>query len=196
MVRHWWCLRREHEGWQRSLAINGLGAVTTLLVAVVIASTKFLAGAWIVVVLIPLLVVMFLGIRHHYQRVERELTTSIPLHQKNFRHRLIVPIASLNSASRYSLAYARSISPHVTAVHVAVDPHEVEMVRSEWECLQKHLDPEGEMQLVVIESPYRSLTHPLLAYIDTVHKLHPDETLTVILPEFVVAHWWEGISLA
>ena len=191
MVRHWWRLRREHEGWQRSLAINGLGAVTTLLVALVIASTKFLAGAWIVVVLIPLLVVMFLGIRHHYQRVERELTTSIPLHQKNFRHHLIVPIASLNSASRYSLAYARSISPHVTAVHVAIDPHEVEMVRSEWERLQKHLDPEGEMQLVVIESPYRSLTHPLLAYIDTVHKLHPDETLTVILPEFVVAHWWE-----
>ena len=191
MVRHWWHLRREHEGWQRSLVINGLGAVTTLLVAVVIASTKFLAGAWIVVVLIPLLVVMFLGIRHHYQRVERELTTSIPLHQKNFRHRLIVPIASLNSASKYSLAYAHSISPHVTAVHVAIDLHEVEMVRSEWERLQKHLDPEGEMQLVVIESPYRSLTHPLLAYIDTVHELHPDETLTVILPEFVVAHWWE-----
>jgi hypothetical protein len=132
MVRHWWRLRREHEGWQRSLAINGLGAVTTLLVAVVIASTKFLAGAWIVVVLIPLLVVMFLGIRHHYQRVERELTTSIPLPQQNFRHHLIVPIASLNSASRYSLAYARSISPHVTAVHVAIDPHEVKMVRSEW----------------------------------------------------------------
>jgi hypothetical protein len=115
---------------------------------------------------------MFLGIRHHYQRVERELTTSIPLPQQNFRHHLIVPLASLNSASRYSLAYARSISPHVTAVHVAIDPHEVKMVRSEWERLQKHLDPEGEMQLVVIESPYRSLTRPLLAYIAYAARHH------------------------
>ena len=64
-------------------------------------------------------------------------------------------------------------------------------MRSRWERLQKHLAQEGETQLVVIESPYRSLTRPLLAYIDTVHELHPDEILTVILPEFVVAHWWE-----
>ena len=77
MVRHWWRLRSAQKGWRRSLAINGLGAVTTLLVALVIASTKFLVGAWIVVVLIPLLVVMFLGIRSHYQRVERELATSL-----------------------------------------------------------------------------------------------------------------------
>ena len=337
MVRHWWHLRREHKGWQRSLMINGVGAMTTLLVALVIASTKFLVGAWIVVVLIPLLVVMFLGIRHHYQRVERELTTSLPLQQEEIRHLLIVPIASLNPAARFSLAYARSISPHVVAVHVAVrneadalrtawedwqkqlsederpqlnviepsqrsvlrslldyintiqqqhpgdtltvvlpepaepsllrhllhdprvlqlklalffrpeivvtnvalcqqtsairpedirhrfivplaeedrasveslayarsisrhvtaahvalDSYEVEEVRSRWERLQKHLAQERETQLVVIESPYRSLTRPLLAYIDTVHELHPDETLTVILPEFVVAHWWE-----
>jgi len=292
MVRHWWHLRREHKGWQRSLMINGVGAMTTLLVALVIASTKFLVGAWIVVVLIPLLVVMFLGIRHHYQRVERELTTSLPLQQEEIRHLLIVPIASLNPAARFSLAYARSISPHVVAVHVAVrneadalrtawedwqkqlsederpqlnvieprvlqlklalffrpeivvtnvalcqqtsairpedirhrfivplaeedrasveslayarsisrhvtaahvalDSYEVEEVRSRWERLQKHLAQARETQLVVIESPYRSLTRPLLAYIDTVHELHPDETLTVILPEFVVAHWWE-----
>src|SRR6266581_1183365 len=339
MVRHWWRLRREHKGWQRSLVINGLGAMTTLLVTLVIASTKFLAGAWIVVVLIPLLVVMFLGISHHYRRVERELTTSLPLQQEAIRHRLIVPIASLNPVARFSLAYARSISPHVAAVHVAVrndaetlrtawedwqkylsedelpqlnviepshrsflrslldyintiqqqhpgdtltvvlpepaessllgrllrnprvlqlkialffrpeivvtnvalshqtsahlirpsdihyrfivplaeedrasveslayarsisrhviaahvaiDPQEVKELYSRWGRLQKHLAQEGEIQLVVIESPYRSLIRPLLAYIDTVHQLHPEETLTVILPEFVVAHWWE-----
>src|SRR5712692_9963596 len=70
MVRHWWRLRGEHKGWQRSMAINGLGAVTTFVVALVIASTKFLEGAWIVVLLIPLLVMMFLGIQRHYKRVE------------------------------------------------------------------------------------------------------------------------------
>jgi hypothetical protein len=186
MVRHWWRLRRAHKGWQRSLAINGLAAVTTLLVALVIASTKFLVGAWIVVVLIALLVAMFLGIRRHYQRVERELTIFLPLHQEEIRHLLIVPIASLDSATRFSLAYARSISTHVTAAHVAIAPYEVEEVRSRWERLQKHLAQEGETHLVVIKSPYRSLMRPLLAYIDTVDELHPDETLTVILPEFVV----------
>jgi hypothetical protein len=319
--------------------INGLGATTTLLVALVIASTKFLAGAWIVVVLIPLLVVMFLSISHHYRQVERELTTSLPLQQEEIRHRLIVPIALLNPAARFSLAYARSISPHVdavhvavkndaetlrtawedwqrqlsederlqlnviepsrrsflrslldsihtiqqqnpgdtltvvlpepaesslvgrllrnprvlqlkialffrpeivvtnvalchqtsahlirskdirhrfivplaeedraaveslayarsisthvTAAHVAIDPQEVKELHSRWGRLQKHLTQGGEIQLVVIESPYRSLIRPLLAYIDTVHQLHPEETLTVILPEFVVSHWWE-----
>lgn len=104
---------------------HGLGAVTTLLVALVIASTKFLVGAWIVVVLIPLLVVMFLGIRRHYQRVERELTTSLPLQQEEIRHLLVMPIASLNPAAIFSLAYARSISPHVTAAHVAIDPYDL-----------------------------------------------------------------------
>ncbi|HCF86294.1 MAG TPA: amino acid permease, partial [Ktedonobacter sp.] len=121
MVRHWWRLRSEHKGWQRSLAINGLGAATTLLVAVVIASTKFLEGAWIVVVLIPLLVAMFLAISLHYQRVERERTTEIPIHPKDIQHRLIVPITELNVAAKQSLAYARSISSHVTAIHVAID---------------------------------------------------------------------------
>src|SRR5207245_5004041 len=115
MVRHWWKLRGEQRGWQRSLVINGLGAVTTLLVALVIASTKFLEGAWIVVLLIPLLVLMFLSISRHYERVERERTTDIPVHPKDIHHRLIVPIAGLDRASIQSMAYARSISPLVTA---------------------------------------------------------------------------------
>src|SRR3989454_2024790 len=138
MVRHWWRLRREHKGWQRSLVINGLGAMTTLLVTLVIASTKFLEGAWIVVLLIPLLVLMFMGISHHYRRVERELTTSLPLQQEAIRHRFIVPIASLNPVARFSLAYARSISPHVAAVHVAVR-NDAETLRTAWEDWQKYL---------------------------------------------------------
>ncbi len=340
MVRHWWRLRREKKGWRRSFAINGLGALTTLVVALVIASTKFLSGAWIVVILIPLLVVMFLGIHRHYLHVERERTTEIPIRPKDIQHRFIVPVAHLNPATKRSLAYARSITQEVTAVnvardrreadmlraawnewqstlaerehvqlalvepgkrplvrclldyidevqqqytdetltvmlpevteatplgrllhspvilqlkarlffrpeivvtnltlpapasalaqrakeirhrfivpiagldrpslqslayarsisrfvtaaHVAMDEQEVEEVQSKWERLQKHLAPEEETYLVVIESPFRSLLRPLLAYIDTVHAMYPEDTLTVILPEFVVAHWWE-----
>ena len=175
------------------MAINGLGAVTTLIVALVIAITKFVEGAWIVVILIPLLVLMFLGIQKHYDRVEGARTTDIPVHPKDIHHRLIVPIAGLDGVSVQSLAYARSISHHVTAVHVAVDTNDANMVRAAWSEWQQHLAEEDETHLVMIESPYRSLARPLLAYIDTVHELFPDDTLTVILPEFVVTHWWEHI---
>ena len=79
----------------------------------------------------------------------------------------------------------------MTAAHVALDEQDVAIVQEKWERLQKHLAPEEETALVVIESPYRSLLRPLLAYIDTVHSMYPEDMLTVILPEFVVAHWWE-----
>lgn len=191
MVRHWWRLRGK--GWQRKMAINGLGALTTLLVSLVIASTKFLEGAWIVVILIPLLVLMFLAIHHHYLRVERERVTDIPIRPSDIRHRFIVPIAEFDRATIESLAYARSVSKRVTAVHVAVTLDEANRVRELWEQWQKRLPEEEETHLVIIESPFRSLRRPLLAYIDTIHELFPDDTLTVILPEFVVAHWWEHL---
>jgi len=193
MVRHWWRLRREQKGWLRRMVINGLGAFTTFVVALVIASTKFLEGAWIVVILIPLLVLMFLGIQRHYNRVEGARTTDIPVHPKDIHHRLIVPIAGLDGVSVQSLAYARSISRHVTAVHVAIDVDDANKVRAEWSEWQKQFHEDEETHLIVIESPYRSLNRPLLAYIDTVHELFPDDTVTVILPEFVVTHWWEHL---
>jgi amino acid transporter len=193
MVLHWWRLRKEHKGWLRSMIINGLGAVTTLVVSLVIAITKFLEGAWIVVILIPLLVLMFMAISRHYQRVERGKVSDIPIHPQDIRHRVIVPIAGLDRAAIQSLAYARSISKHVTAVHVAVDVDDANKVREAWERWQKHLAEEEETQLIIIDSPYRSLSRPLLAYIDTIHELFPTDTVTVILPEFVVAHWWEQI---
>ncbi len=193
MILHWWRLRKEHKGWLRSMIINGLGAVTTLVVSLVIAITKFLEGAWIVVILIPLLVLMFMAISRHYQRVERGKVSDIPIHPQDIRHRVIVPIAGLDRAAIQSLAYARSISKHVIAVHVAVDVDDANKVREAWERWQKHLAEEEETQLIIIESPYRSLSRPLLAYIDTIHELFPTDTVTVILPEFVVAHWWEQI---
>ena len=183
MVRHWWRLRTQQKGWQRSLAINGLGAVTTLLVAGVIATTKFLEGAWIVVALIPLLVFMFMGISYHYRRVERERTTDIPIRPNEIRHRLIVPIAELNLASKQSLAYARSISSHVTAVHLATDAHRADALRTAWETWQNSLPENERSQLDVIAPSQRSLVGTLLNYIDTTHQQYPDDTLTVILPE-------------
>jgi len=136
---------------------------------------------------------MFMAISRHYQRVERERIIDIPIHPQDIRHRVIVPIAGLDRAAKQSLAYARSITKHVIAVHVAIDEDDANKVRETWERWQKHLADEEETQLIIIESPYRSLSRPLLAYIDTVHELFPTDTVTVILAEFVVAHWWEQI---
>jgi amino acid transporter len=191
MVRHWWRQRAQHKGWRRSMAINGAGAVTTLIVALVISVTKFLEGAWIVVLLIPLLVLLFMSIHRHYQYVARERTAAIPVHAENFHHRFIVPIAGLDRASVQSIAYARSLSAHVTVLHVAINSDDVEQMRATWNKWQQQLGDKASAHLLIIESPYRSLIRPMLAYIDTIRQHHPEETLTVILPEYVVAHWWE-----
>ncbi len=193
MVLHWWRLRREHRGWLRSLLINGLGTVTTFIVALVIATTKFLEGAYIVVVLIPLLVLMFLAIRAHYARFERERTTNIPDKPMNVKHLFIVPVASMSAVAVQSLSYARSIAKRVVAVHLAFDEDDANAMQAAWKHWRPNIAEDEKLELVIIQSPYRSLTSPLLHYIDTVHELYPDYTLTVLLPEFVVARWWEHI---
>ncbi len=184
MVRHWWRLRGEKRGWQRSLAINGLGALTTLLVALVIATTKFLSGAWIVVILIPLLVLMFIAIHRHYLHVERERTTEIPIRPKDVRHRFIVPMERLDLATKRSLAYARSITPRVSVVHVALDRQKTDALRTAWEEEQNALSEDERAPLEIIEPGDRSLVRSLLHYIDAMQQQYPDETLTVVLPEF------------
>ena len=191
MVRHWWVRRGQERNWLRSMCINGLGACTTLLVAVIISVTKFLSGAWIVVLLIPLLVLTFQAIARHYHRVERERITDLPARPQDIHHRLIVPLERLDRATVQSLAYARSIASNVTAVHIGMDEQDTDEVRASWKEWQKQISEEENTHLLIIESPYRSLLRPLLAYIDTIRERHPTETVTVILPEFIVAHWWE-----
>ncbi len=185
MVVHWWRLRTAHRSWLRSLLINGVGAATTGLVALVVASMKFLDGAWIVVVLVPLLVLLFTGISHHYQYVERERTTTLPLHPQDIRHRLIVPIAELNLAAKQAVAYAHSIAPQVTAVHVAVDREKADALRVAWDEWQTRLPANESSPLEIIDPGHRLPLLPLLDAIDAVHQQHPGETLTVVLPEVV-----------
>jgi hypothetical protein len=173
------------------MIINATGAVTTAVVALVVASTKFLEGAWVVVLLIPLLVLLLLGIQRHYLRFERECTFDLPVHPEEVHHRLIVPIDKLNRPAVQSLAYARSISQHVTAVHVILDMDKADTLQQDWQRWQQQLGDDEETHLLIIDSPYRSLIRPLLAYIDTIHERYPQDTLSVVLPEFVVAHWWQ-----
>jgi amino acid transporter len=189
MVSRWW--RRREPGWQRSIVFNGVGAVATFLVLLVVATTKFGDGAWMVVVLLPLEVLLFRAIHAHYEQASNELAAETPIDVDEITHQVIVPIASLNQVALQTLAYARSIARGpddvVSAVHITDDPEGAAKLQDQWEEWQ------CGVQLTIIESPFRSLVGPLLAYIDAMHAQHPAKTLTVVLPEMVPAHWWEQV---
>jgi amino acid transporter len=186
MVRHW--QRYRGPNWRRSVIINGIGAVLTAIVSIVIGVTKFHEGVWIVVVLIPLIVAMCLLIHGHYHLVATQVTPETPVDPEQIRLRVIVPIGAMNLPAQQALAFARVVSNSVTGVHVTDDLQAAEALRKEWE---EKIDGHG--QLVIIESPYRSLVGPLLAYLDSVREQHPHDTLMVILPEFVPSRWWEHL---
>ncbi len=188
MVVHWRRLRER--GWQRSAVINGLGAVATAIVTVVIALTKFAEGAWLVIVLIPMLIVLFWGIHRHYLTLDRARRAETPLLPEEVSLRVVVPIADAGVQARQALAFARAIASNddrVVAVHVTDDLAQAEKLRSEW------TNWEPGVELIIVESPFRSLAGPLLAYIDALKETHPGDTLTVVLPEFVPNHWWEHL---
>jgi amino acid transporter len=185
MVQRW--RRLKEEGWKHGMIINGFGAVATFIVTIVVALTKFTHGAWIVIVLIPFMVLAFLAIHRHYERARTELQAQTPLDPSEIKHTVLVPIAAVNRVARQTLAYARSISDNVTAIHITDDEAEIDAMRTRWTELGT------DIPLVIIESPYRSLIGPLLSYIDEIEQQRPDVTITVVLPELVARHWWEQI---
>ena len=186
MVRHW--LRLRGPNWRRSVVVNGLGAILTAIVTVVIGLTKFHEGVWIVLVLIPLLVAMCLLIKGHYRLVATQTAAETPVDPAQVSLRVVVPIGSLNLPARQALAFARAVSGTVTGIHVTDDLDAAKELQRDW---GEKIN--GQSQLVIIESPYRSLVGPLLAYLDTVHENHPGDTIMVVLPEFVPSRWWEHL---
>jgi amino acid transporter len=209
LVVRWWRLREP--GWQWRMAVNATGAAVTAVVAVVVGATKFTLGAWVVLVLIPALVVLLLAIRRHYLGVAAELavsddrTTASPeLDPLQLQHTVIVPVAGLNRAALRAIAYARSLTgqaehpvqhpdgnghAHIVAVHITDDVAEAEALKERW-------DRAGTgVELVVVESPYRALVGPLLTYLNALERQRTEgeSLVTVLLPEFIPAHWWEHI---
>ncbi|MDH7498816.1 MAG: APC family permease [candidate division NC10 bacterium] len=176
-------------GWRYKVVLNGLGALCTLLVTLIFAITKFLDGAWIVLILMPALVALFSFIHGHYRDLASHLSIEHygePPHIA--RHRVILPISGVHRGTLAALHYARSLSPDVTAVHVSIDPAETERVRQKWE-----LWGDG-VRLVILDSPYRLLIEPLLSYIEEVsaHR-QPNETITIVVPHFVPRRWWNNL---
>ncbi|HJZ78889.1 MAG TPA: APC family permease [Pyrinomonadaceae bacterium] len=207
MVVHWWregkmtraarsaadasagaASPRIKSGWRRYLLVNGVGTVATFVVLMIFIVTKFIHGAWIVVVLIPLLVLMFLRIHRHYVDVAQQLSTEGLIGLRPIHHEVIVPISGIHRGVIAALEYAKSIAPHhVTAVYVNLDDEATQKLREKWQQWGSGVN------LVVVASPYRSLARPLFNYVDRVRRSSPEVIITIVLPEFVPAKWWQNL---
>jgi hypothetical protein len=186
MVVHWYRLKTP--GWQRSAAVNGLGALTTFVVLCVIILAKFEEGAWVVTILIPLLVLMFLFIHRHYVEAARQLSLEGLEPPPPLRNTVIVPVSALHRGTVNALKYAEAMAPgNVTAVHISLDPEQTKKIQERWKKWG------GDIPLIVLDSPYRSLVRPLLNYIEEVDSRWDNDIVTVVLPEFVAAKWWHHL---
>lgn len=186
MVRRW--IRLKEPGWVRSAIVNGIGAATTLVVLGVVVTTKFLDGAWMVVLLIPSMVIMFLLIHKHYENASKQLSLEGLAPPPPIRNTVIVPVSTLHRGVINALRYAESIAPgNVTAVHISMDEEQTAKIRAKWARWG------GDTPLVVLDSPYRSLVRPLIRYLDEVDQRWDSDVITVVLPEFVPAKWWHNL---
>ncbi len=168
--------------WKSKMISNGFGALCTFIVMCVFAVTKFRDGAWIVLILTPVLIVIFLWIRRHYtglaNRLSLEHYGEPPPY--DIRHRVIVPISNVHQGTLAALRYARMLSDDITAVHISMEPDDTEKVRRKWETWGRGT------RLVIVDSPYRLFLEPLLDYIhDILASRQPNETITIVVPHFV-----------
>ena len=175
-------------GWQVSAAVSGFGALLTFLVLIIVVLTKTRDGAWIVMALIPVLVTVFKLTRTHYESVAEQLSLkSMEVDTTPHGHIVIVPIGGVHRAVIEALRYASALAKDVRAVYVNVNPESLVQLKKDWPVWGSHV------KLVVLQSPYRSMTEPLLDYIDRMEREHPGDYITVVLPEFVVKHWWHHL---
>jgi amino acid transporter len=197
MARRWWkmghiepgieikergSVLRYEKSWHIKMFINGFGAVCTAIVMCVFAITKFRDGAYIILILIPLLILFFSSIHRHYTNVAHSLSLEHYGEPPPYmtRHRVIVPMSAVHQGVLAALRYARMLSDDVTAVHVSLEPAETEKVRKKWEIWGRGT------RLVIVDSPYRLFMEPLLAYIEEIlASRQPNETITIVVPQFV-----------
>jgi amino acid transporter len=202
MARRWWKIGHMRQGeevveqgstlkyepgWKNKMVINGFGAVCTAIVMIIFAVTKFREGAWVVLLIIPLLVKMFFTIHHHYKDLASHLSLDrfrgLPARQ--MRHRVIMPVSAIHQGVLEGLRYAKLLSDDVTAVHISLDPAETEKVQKKW---KKWGDG---TRLVILDSPFRLFIEPLLKYIkDIVESGQPNETITIVVPQFIPSKRW------
>jgi amino acid transporter len=203
MARRWWKIGhlragetvqergstlRFEPGWRVKMGINSFGAVCTAVVMLVFAITKFMEGAWIVLLLMPSLIAVLSAIHHHYQDLAAHLSLErYGTSPRILRHCVILPLGGVHRGTLEALRYARSLSHDVTAVHVSLDAAEAERLRQRWEVWG------GGARLVILDSPYRLLLEPLLQYIQEIAaQRQANETITIVVPQFVPRRWWHN----
>ncbi|MHB8719169.1 MAG: APC family permease [Candidatus Dormibacteria bacterium] len=185
MVWRWW--RRREPGWRTSIVFNAVGASLTAVVFIVFAAVKFTEGAWLVIIIIPSFVALFLAVNRHYRSVNEHVTAEIPVSPARVRPACLVPIPDLNLVALQSLAMARAISDNVVAVHVCDSEEHIARLRKMWQIWGNHVP------LEIVESPYRSFIRPLLRYIDAIDRQRSDDTLVIVLPELVATKKWHQL---
>lgn len=203
MARHWWRARRRSgqaphleaarsgppSGWSWKLAVNGLGAACTAVVTLIFAITKFTDGAWVIVLLLPVLVLSFFAAHRHYQALAHDLSLeNYGQPPRASRHRVLVPVAGIHRGTLQALEYAQSLSADVTAVHISIDPVQTEQIRQRWNWWGNGI------RLVIIESPYRAFLEPFLEYVDSLCAiLQHHERLTIVVPHIAPERWWHHL---
>jgi hypothetical protein len=183
MVRHH--LSEREPRWQRGVAINAVGAVATAIVLVIVGTTKFGNGAWVPLVVIPAIVLLFKSIKRHYDSVAEALRVAPDFKPRRMNHTVIVLVGNVHRGVLEALAYARSLAPNrLVAVTVVSDEEEQERIEKAW--TERGID----VPLEIVHSPYRELTRPILRYVDELDSRYENDVITVVLPEFVVGSWW------
>jgi hypothetical protein len=180
-------LKYKESGWRKGLALNAFGALTTFVILLIIASTKFLSGAWIVILLIPLMVYCFKEIRNHYEQVAKQLsyaTNASPIKLEKNNYTVIVPVSGIHPGVMEALKYAMALSTDVRACYVEMNTDATLRMRTLW------ADWAPEIPFVVLKSPYRSVIQPLLNYVDDAAKMTPYSKVSIVIPEFVTAKWY------
>lgn len=178
----------KEKGWKRNMYINGFGAFATLIVLGVVVVSKFTIGAWIPVVLIPMVVVLFKAIGRHYDRVRHALEVPADYRLRRRTHTVVVLVGNVHRGVLDAIAYGRTLAPdRLLAVSVVRDEEEQRRITEQF---REHQLP---VELRTIYSPYRELTGPVLRFIDELDEDWPDDIITVIVPEFVLTHWWEQL---
>ncbi len=182
MVRHW--LRERSQGWQGKIAINTLGMLATSVVTVIFACVKFRDGAWMILVLIPVLIALFGAIHHHYDSTARQLSLDHYRPRQAVRHHVLVLVPDLHRGVISALQYAHSISSDARALHVLIDPQREARLREKWTLYGRGIP------LQFLPSPYRSLAAPILEFIDVLEAHDPGCLITLIVPEAIPGAWW------
>lgn len=182
--------RRRERGWRRGLVVvNGLGAAGTATVTGIVAVTKFTIGAWVPVVLVPAIIAVFLGVRRHYDRLAAELAVDdTSAYPPVINHTVVVLVARVHKGVLKALAYAKSLAPkRLVAVYAADEDTPPDTIQADWARLGI------DVPLAIVGSPYRELTPPVLRFLDDLDRRWTNDTITVVIPEFVVRRWWEQL---